>query len=81
MIPAMTAEPGIPLPRKQVGQIKYPLHTMKVRESFLVEVERKSEFKLHQVAVMAAAWRENKRSGKKFTSRQVSEGVRVWRIK
>jgi len=79
----MTAEPGIPMPpvKRQRYSTKYPLRTMEIGESFLVEVSHPANREKYQCAVLCAAWKENLRSGKKFKTRQVPEGVRVWRIK
>lgn len=74
----MTITKGIPIPPKNCGTKScYPLREMKVGDSFLVEVpagERKAKF---QVALCLAARRVE---GKKFTTRQVENGVRVWRV-
>lgn len=66
-------EKGIPLPPKRhnvkFGVGKYPFATMKVGESFLT-----TDF----AVAYAASW-YGKRTGRKFATRAVEGGVRVWR--
>lgn len=66
-------ERGIPVP-KPVRPEKYPFRELKVGESFLVDWEPKI-VRVRYAAAMAA-----KRQKRKFATRQVEGGVRVWRI-
>ena len=67
---------NIPIPPKQAVQIKYPLRDLEIGESFLVTVPEWGVKAKFQAAAMQAA---RCVKGKKFTSRQVAEGIRVWR--
>lgn len=79
-------ESGIPMPPAKRGRYssrcpcKYPLRTMEVGESFFVPVSHPANLEKYQCAVIAAAWKIGKKTGKRFTSRQVEGGVRVWRV-
>jgi hypothetical protein len=76
----ISTESGIPLKRPaNHGQSKYPLNTMEVNDSFLVRVCHPTNRKKFQSAVLRAAW-NIRETGKRFTSRQVENGVRVWRV-
>lgn len=51
----------------------YPLKEMSVGDSFFVANKR-------SIVVASAVWHHGKRYGKKFCTRKVDGGVRVWRI-
>lgn len=66
------SEVAIPLPNELK---KYPeIARMKVNDSILVSGEKTSK------NVMKACIRHANRHGKKFTSRRVGSGLRIWRI-
>lgn len=56
---------------------RYPFHTMEIGDSFFIAPDRYGE--LPRVAQAAGAW--GKPKGRKFTTRTVDGGIRVWRIK
>lgn len=73
----MTTE-TLPIPPKYGHVEKYPLlRTMAVGESFLVRVPEWGSKGRFQAALLNAAYRVGQ--GKRFTTRQVENGVRIWR--
>jgi hypothetical protein len=71
-----TIEKGIPIPPiKQAST--YPFNTMEVDDSFLVETDRED---IVESARSAAQWHAQK-YGKKFVTRTVEGGLRIWRVK
>lgn len=70
-------EKGIPLPPKsKTGpRTRYPFEEMQVGDSFLVP-----DGKAKNRALAIAMTRAGKMLGTQYTQRQVSDGVRVWRI-
>lgn len=68
-------EKSVPVMRQVRPQsTAYPWHDMKVNDSFLVPLSRRS-------AVYVSASQFGKRWGMKFICRTTKEGVRVWRTK
>lgn len=63
---------GIPIPNADKGG-KYPFHAMNVGDSFFVEGK-----KAFQMA--GTVGQQQNRNGKRFTTRTVDGGTRVWRI-
>ena len=61
----------VPLPLARLG--KYPWREMQVGDSFLVERE-------DQRAMGAKASTAGRRLGRKFATRVVEGGIRVWRV-
>ena len=81
---AITIEKNIPITPKnpkfwRKPQLKYPFAQMEVGDSFFVECD-KDDARNMQVNLGVMGRRENKSTGKKFTTRQSEGGVRVWRI-
>ena len=67
-------EKGIPLPKGTHGrQCPYPLDKLNVGESFLITADSREY-------VSAKCSRYGRQHGKKFATKQVDGGVRVWRI-
>lgn len=74
MMSEFTIEKGIPVP-KQIGagrKTKYPFDLMEVGDSFLV-----TDLKVKTISRSCGTY--GKRLERKFTSRTVDGGVRVWR--
>lgn len=63
-------ESNIPVPLFRKSCSLYPFDTMEVGDSFLAE----------EANVRSAAGQYSKRHGRKFTTRAVEGGYRVWRI-
>lgn len=59
--------------------VRYPFESMEINDSFLVACEPEAK---HIVAnrVRAASIQWGKRHSKRFTTRTVDEGIRVWRV-
>lgn len=74
---------GIPIPPRATGEgrtPKYPFRQMEVGDSFLVPY-MDGRPRGHTARRMAAATKSAvKRTGWKFTARQLSDGLRVWRV-
>jgi hypothetical protein len=66
-------EKGIPIPQSgsRTHARKYPFDEMEIGDSVLVEDDR----------VYSAVSVYSKRNGKKYATRKVEGGIRVWRIK
>lgn len=69
-------EKGIPVPQHVHANRKYPFMDLSVGDSFFVKTTDLK--KAHAVACSARI--NSKKSDKKFTAKQDSDGVRVWRI-
>lgn len=67
-----TVEKGVPIPavKPKGRKPKYPFAEMEIEDSIYSE-ER---------AICVAALKYAERSGKKFVTRQVGHGYRVWRV-
>ena len=65
-------EKGIEIPSGRKASRVYPFDKMEVGDSFLVNAKE-------QVKVMSSARPYGIRTGKKFVSRKMEDGVRVWR--
>ena len=76
-------ESGIEIPNSRgntKGGQRYPFERMEVGDSFLIKPNGTPKRQL-QVRVCAAWTRHaSRKNGKRFTSRSVEGGVRVWRI-
>ena len=59
---------------------KYPFKTLEVGESFLIEVLTKEEMTKAQRKMSALCVVSGKRHGKKFITRRMTDGVRVFRV-
>lgn len=70
-------EKNVPLLEKAAGRkAKYPLASMEVGDSFVVPLKYpKQRSPVHSVASIFG-----KKHGRKFTTRRIDNGVRVWRI-
>lgn len=79
-------ETGIEIPpRKQFSlptpRAKYPFKIMETGQSFLVPLkETKGDGKKLQARVSAACAAARKTTGRKFATRIVEHGIRVWRV-
>lgn len=67
-------EKDVPLPTLRADRNRYPFAEMAVGDSFLVSGERSP-----QKASSACVWTA-KKDGRKYVSRTVEGGVRVWRV-
>jgi hypothetical protein len=77
-------EKGVPPPkaRGHTKPLKYPWNEMDVGDSILVDISAKDQDerrRLYQTA-RCAAYSYGKRKNRKFETRVVSKGIRVWRI-
>jgi hypothetical protein len=74
---------GVPIPGRKCeakyGSLRYPFKAMKVGDSFLVPVEEEGKHKLQRL-LSSAARNFGKPKGLKYVTRQLDEGVRVWRV-
>lgn len=68
------------LPMAKGRVTKYPFKTLEVGESFLIEVPTKEEMTKAQRKMSALCVVTGKRHGKKFITRRMSDGVRVFRV-
>lgn len=67
----MLVEKGIPIPETRA---KYPFKTMEVGESVLI-ADESVWARASNAAFMVGA-----RGGKRFKTRKMSDGLRIWRI-
>ena len=78
-------EDGIPMPKaKGRGREKlYPFDDLKVGQSFFVQFSGSNYACLNscRASVKSIVSRNSRSSGKKFETRSVEDGVRVWRTK
>lgn len=66
-------EAGVPTPPKRCQSTKYPFSEMSAGDSFFVaDGDNK---------VVSASCAAGRRLGRKFSTRKVEGGVRVWRVK
>ena len=74
-------EKDIPVPEKSSRDRKYPLDQMEVGDSFLVPTDpAMTVSKLQKKASASVAYAHRTLGGRRFVTRQVEGGVRVWRI-
>ena len=75
----MKIEKDIPIPHSRLtgNRKKYPFENMEIGDSFFVQVVNIFEKRKRASSIIACARRE---LPKKFISRQVDGGVRIWRI-
>lgn len=80
-------EKDVPIPEGRQGrESKYPFREMEVGDSFLVAPEvdellgEQEDFAKVRGRVSNVAYKYGKEHDKKFTVRQVEEGIRVWRV-
>lgn len=72
-------EQGVPIPRLAPHRL-YPFGDMDVGDSFFIAL-KEGEFKAMTIRkVRSAASYYGRRNGKKYVTRRVSGGLRVWRI-
>ena len=70
-------EKNVPLPRpRQSGAPKYPWESMDVGDSFYV-----AGATVTLLSASAASWSRRHGRERKFATRTVNGGVRVWRVK
>jgi len=80
-------ETGIPIPDLNARKRVYPFPGMKVDDSFIVVVPAEpaetflARRKKKQAFIADRARRYGDGTGHRFTTRQVENGVRVWRIR
>ena len=70
----VVVEKGIPIPGKRGNKHEYPFNKMEIGDSFLEE-----DKKLRNI-VQSAAFDYGKNNNMKFTTRDVGNGIRIWRI-
>ena len=63
---------GVPLPVTYTVNLKYPWLEMEIGDSFFVNAT--------QSRIGSHAWQMGNRHNRKFTTRKVDGGVRVWRV-
>jgi hypothetical protein len=68
-------EKGIEMPRSKKEKTKYPFSTMVIGDSVLFEVDT------FQCPPVKVAMNYARRNGKKFSSRKVEGGIRIWRTR
>lgn len=73
-------EKGIEIPPQRRTK-KWPIHDMKVGDSFFVKIEDNETVRRINSRVSAALYDKRRKHGMKFTMRTYENGVRVWRIK
>ena len=73
-----TIDKKIPIPEKQS---KYPWREMEVGDSFFVEATDHDKGRLQKDLFNSSGYYARRNNAKaKFTTRQMDDGVRVWRI-
>jgi hypothetical protein len=76
--PTVTIDKNVPLPpdlnAKRISCNKFPFSTMEAGDSFLVT----DEYEKKCITVKACVY--GKKHGKRFCTRKVPDGVRVWRV-
>ena len=83
----MKIDKNIPIPDSRFGNKdgrppKYPLKDLEINDSFLIPYEEGIEKnKMHSRASGSIANFNKKYPEKKFVTRQIDDGIRVWRIK
>jgi len=70
----MNLDKNIPIPNKM--KIKYPLAEMEIGDSFLIESTDKKKKNSIQSNIKSLSYRYRP---KEFTTRNVPEGIRIWR--
>jgi len=77
-----TIEKNIPLINptysRNKGDSKYPLSTMDIGDSFLIEGS-KDEAKVYRNRLLSVINRVQKKSEARFATRAVDGGIRIWR--
>ncbi|WP_324069876.1 MAG: hypothetical protein RSE15_05045 [Flavobacterium sp.] len=75
-------EKNIPIPAPKKKECKYPFHKMEVGDSFFYPLKDECSTALLQMKISNASCTYNRKdkTGKKFKTTQLSNGVRVWRI-
>jgi len=74
---AIDKEIPIPESRKSTGRKRiYPFRELEIGDSFFVETEEPH----HQVKLLLQSVRQSRFPDKKFTTRIVNNGVRMWRV-
>jgi hypothetical protein len=74
---------GVPIPDRLVIDTgaRFPfLKDMEKGDSFMVEIPNDDFFAIEASSVRAAVWRYARMSGRKFISRKVEGGLRIWRL-
>lgn len=75
-------EKNVPMPASNNSRRIYPFASMSVGDSFLVPTsDDKDAAAKKRTKVAAAITADAKRFGRKFATRQVEGGVRVWRVR
>lgn len=81
LIEAYTGEFTVDFSRATKNTTNYPFATMKKGESFLLPVVVDVTTAQRSVSAAACTYVTKEAPTKKFATRQVKSGVRVWRIK
>jgi len=74
----ITIEKGIEIPAKKGGGgrgFQYPVDKMETGDSFLIETDKPKNF-----AARVTTWNKAFAGERRFVSRTVEGGVRVWRV-
>ncbi len=69
-----TIEKNHPIPK---GRAKYPLDQLEVGDSFFIPEVDKERHK--NIRIYVSGWARRSKTGMKFTTRAVDDGIRVWR--
>lgn len=70
----ITIEKNIPIPTKAGRYNRYPFKQLKINESFFVPKGNRNNVSV------AMAYFHRKNTNKRFVSRTVDNGIRVWRV-
>lgn len=76
----ITIEKNIPIPELKAGRKSneiYPLSKMEIMDSFFIETNSKEDIQ----SIRSHIHNPKNRKNKKFATRTVNGGIRVWRIK
>ena len=76
-------EKGVPIPDRVVFNTgsRFPfLDEMEEGDSFFVEIPDDEFWRIEANSVRAAVWRFGRMQGRKFISRKVEGGIRIWRL-
>ena len=82
--PLFSIEHNIPMPASRVSTNHFPLHLMKVGDSFHVGTAFKPEWsvkQIHSTINYSIGVYKKQTPGRQFAARSLKDGVRVWRVK
>ena len=72
----ISIEKGVPIQRRRIDMEVYPFADMEIGDSFLATKENSE----NPHAIRSAAYEAGKRFGRKYVTRSVEGGIRVWRV-